>query len=89
MTADEMRAAEDFRRHEMTVETASDRAWSRWLDKLVARMRADGVNVNDDMDGDGEADGYSLDQAYELFEERSTVDQAARVFHAQIRAARA
>lgn len=87
MNQHEMQAAAEFRAHEMAIDTPSDRAWGRWLDAVVAKCRASGLTVRDDLDGDGAADGYSLDQAYDWYLARWSVERATAAVIAGIQSA--
>ena len=53
----------------------TDRAWNHWLKAADAAL---GLPADTDCDGDERFDGYSLDTAYEAFEEGiSAADYAA------------
>lgn len=75
----EQEAAQAFHDHEMATDTASDRAYARFLDNVSALT---GIA---DLDGDnsakakaaGTADGYSLDDCLDWFDAGWTPEQAA------------
>lgn len=49
-------------------------AWDRWINRLEK-------TVGHSLDGDENADGYSLDFCLDLFRERVSVDDAASLIH--------
>lgn len=66
----ELDALQDFHRHELTLDTYSDRAWSAWLGKvseLTGIANLDGEN-SADAKAAGNADGYSLDELSDQFD---------------------
>ena len=62
-----------FHDHEMTIDTAADRRWSRWC--------ADVERILDiaTLAGDGAADGYSLDDAFDAYEAGAKPHQYAGI----------
>lgn len=47
---------------EMEQDTAADRSWYRWVDAASKLL-----GLSECMDGDEQADGYSLDSAYDAW----------------------
>jgi len=59
-------------------ETARDRAWSRWVDNVER-------SLGHSLDGNQATDGYSMDWAYEMWQQELTAREAA----ARVRASKA
>jgi hypothetical protein len=69
MTPDQIEAANAFHAHEMA--TGGDADWERWTAKVE---RLSGVT---NLDGDGQEDGYSLDECYDWYLAGWSAERAA------------
>jgi hypothetical protein len=81
MTQHDIEAQQAFHDHEMAIETAGDRAYSRFLDevsRITGIANLDGDN-SAQAQTEGRADGYSLDDCLDMFEAGKTPAEAAAI----------
>lgn len=74
----QMQAQAEFQDHEMNPERG-ERAWMRWL------RRVEALTGLDSLDGDGNVDGYSLDQCSDWFDAGWTAERAAKAIIEAVR----
>lgn len=85
-------AMTDFHAHELLqdAEAAADTRWERFVDLVAARLGLDSLDGDNSAAAKaaGTADGYSLDEAYDLWSQGHTVATAANHFRVRILQAR-